>query len=83
MNGLSKEQSSSREKTLLTALLLSLPAPLVTGIAVISSHSTTQLADFIRRTVELLALIISWWIFRQLQRNSVRQIRLDWSAQRG
>jgi len=84
MNGLSKEQSSSREKTLLTALLLSLPAPLVTGIAVISSHSTTQLADFIRRTVELLALIISWWIFRQLQRNAVLgeadQARLERAA---
>ena len=66
MHALSKEQSSSRQKTLLTALLLSAPGPLVTGIALITSHSTTQLADFIRRIVELAAIFISWWVFRQL-----------------
>lgn len=81
MNGLSKEQSSSREKTLLTALLLSAPGPLVTGIAVITSHSTTQLADFIRRSIELVVLFLSWWVFRQLQRNraldEAEQARLE------
>jgi divalent metal cation (Fe/Co/Zn/Cd) transporter len=84
MKGLSIEQSSSREKTLLIALLLSLPAPLVTGIAVISSRSTTQLADFIRRSVELVVLFISWWVFRQLQRNAALgeagQARLERAA---
>ncbi len=70
MNGLSHEQSSNREKTLLFALLLSAPGPLVTGIALISSHSTTQLADFIRRGVELVAIFISWWIFRKLHRDA-------------
>lgn len=70
MTELSKEQATSREKTLLTALLLSAPGPLVTGLAVMSSHSTTQLADFIRRGIELVALFLSWWVFRQLQRNT-------------
>ena len=70
MTDLSKEQAASREKTLLTALLLSTPGPLVTGLAAMSSHSTTQLADFIRRSVELVALFLSWWVFRQLQRNT-------------
>jgi divalent metal cation (Fe/Co/Zn/Cd) transporter len=69
MNSLSKERAASREKTLLTALLLSAPGPLFTGYAFISSQSTTQLADFIRRGVELVALFLSWWVFRQLQRN--------------
>ena len=69
MTDLSKEQAASREKTLLTALLLSTPGPLVTGLAAMSSHSTTQLADFIRRSVELVALFLSWWVFRRLQRN--------------
>lgn len=68
MTNLSKEQISSREKTLLTALLLSAPGPVFTGIAVITSNSTTQLADFIRRGIELAALFISWWVFRQIQR---------------
>jgi divalent metal cation (Fe/Co/Zn/Cd) transporter len=70
MTVLSKEQATRRERTLLIALLLSLPGPLVTGLAALSSHSTTQLADFIRRSVELVALFLSWWVFYQLQRNT-------------
>jgi divalent metal cation (Fe/Co/Zn/Cd) transporter len=84
MNGLSKAQSSSREKTLLTALLLSAPGPLVTGYALMTSQSTTQLADFLRRGVELAAIFISWWIFRRLGRNAalgeVYQARLERAA---
>ncbi len=67
MNSLSKEQSARREKTLLVALLLSAPGPMVTGYAVLTSHSTTQFADFLRRGVELVALFVSWWVFHQLQ----------------
>lgn len=66
MGRLSKEQSSSRAKTLGTSLLLSAPGPLVTGLALIGSHSTTQLADFLRRGVELAAIFISWWVFRKI-----------------
>jgi len=81
MNTLSKEQSASREKTLLVALLLSMWAPLTTGIAVLLSHSTTQLADFIRRSVELVALFVSWWVFRYLARNNEfdleRKVRME------
>jgi len=69
MTILSKEQAASRKKVLLTALLLSTPGVVVTGIAALSSHSTTQFADFIRRSMELVAMFISWWVFTQLQRN--------------
>ncbi len=65
---LSEEQVASREKTLITALLLSMWAPLTTGIAVFLSQSTTQLADFIRRSVELVALFISWRVFRYVEK---------------
>ncbi len=68
MKELSKEQVAGREKTLVAALLLSMWAPLTTGIAVFLSHSTTQLADFIRRTVELVALFISWRVFRYVEK---------------
>lgn len=57
-----------RERTLLVALLLSVWGPLVTGIAVLLSQSTTQLADFVRRSVELVALATSWAVFRHLRR---------------
>lgn len=69
MESLSKEQAAGREKTMLIALLLSAWAPLATGLAVMLSLSTTQLADFIRRCVELFALFVSWWIFRRLARH--------------
>ncbi len=62
----SQEQLKSREKTLLAAFLLSMWAPLATGIAVIMSRSSTQLADFSRRSVELTALFVSWTIFRYI-----------------
>ncbi|MBN2005560.1 MAG: cation transporter [Anaerolineae bacterium] len=84
MADLSQEQAARREKTLLMALLLSAPGPLVTGLATLSSHSTTQLADFIRRDMELVALFLSWWVFRQLQRNpalgAAKQSRLERTA---
>ena len=68
MKSLSEDQVARREKTLITALLLSMWAPLTTGIAVILSRSNTQLADFIRRTVELIAMFISWRVFRYVEK---------------
>ena len=57
-----------RERTLLVALLLSAWAPFVTGWAVVLSQSTTQVADFVRRTVELVAIAVAWAVFRRLRR---------------
>ena len=66
------------------ALLMSTPGPLITGLAAYSSQSTTQLADFIRRSVELVALFVSWWVFRKLQSNQklseAEQSRLERAA---
>ncbi len=82
MTELSKKQAASRERTLRTALLLSAPGPLVTGFATISTHSTTQLADFLRRTVDLVALFLSWWVFRELQRNPTLDEREQYRLER-
>jgi Co/Zn/Cd efflux system component len=57
-----------RERTLLVALLLSAWAPFVTGWAVVLSQSTTQVADFVRRTVEFIAIAVAWAVFRRLRR---------------
>jgi divalent metal cation (Fe/Co/Zn/Cd) transporter len=65
--GSAADPGARRERTLLAALLLSLWGPLATGIAVVLSHSTTQLADFVRRTVELVALAVAWAVFRHLR----------------
>ena len=52
---------------------VSATGPLFTGYALMTSHYSTQLADFIRRGVELIALFLSWWVFRQLQRNAAQK----------
>lgn len=62
------DPAARRERTLLVALLLSAWAPFVTGWAVILSQSATQVADFVRRSVELAAVAIAWAIFRRLRR---------------
>ena len=67
MTAITQDQIDSRERTLLIALLLSAWGPLATGIAVYTGRSTTQLADFTRRSIELVALFVSWWVFRRVQ----------------
>ncbi len=66
----SRSSPLKAERTMLMALLLSSPGPIVTGLAVISNPTTTQIADFVRRTAELVVLFASWWIYRRLQRDS-------------
>ena len=63
-------KKASGERTLLASVLLSSPGPLVLGAALIYGRSSTQLADFVRRTVELAAIIVSWIVFRVLHRES-------------
>lgn len=60
-----------RERTLLTALLLSAPGPLITGIIAFTSRSPTQIADFVRRTSELVATFVSWLSFHRIHRETI------------
>jgi len=62
-------KSNSGEKTLLASVLMSAPGPLVLGIALFFGRSSTQLADFIRRSTELVAIIISWMIYKNIKRS--------------
>lgn len=66
MSDLDKVSASKRERTLLISLLISSLAPIATGIPAIISRSATQIADFLRRTAELLALFVSWWVYRKI-----------------
>jgi divalent metal cation (Fe/Co/Zn/Cd) transporter len=63
------KESRKREKTMFVAFLLSSPGPILTGIAAVTSLSATQIADFIRRSAELVALFVAWWVFRKIQNN--------------
>lgn len=74
------------ERTLITALLFSAPGPLITLFAAITSRSATQIADFVRRTAELIASFVSWLVYRKLGKKDARQederIRLERVADR-
>lgn len=63
-------KSKSGERTLFASVVLSSPGPIVVGVALYFGRSSTQLADFIRRTAELVAIIVSWIVFRILHNNS-------------
>jgi len=57
-----KEKSASK-KTLLWSVIMSAPGPLVVGLGLLAGKSSTQTADFVRRSIELLAIILSFVIF--------------------
>lgn len=51
-------------KTLLMSVLMSAPGPLLLGVGLLSGRSSTQIADFVRRSIELLAIIASFAAYR-------------------
>ena len=54
----------SGTKTLLMSVLMSAPGPLVVGLGLLAGRSSTQIADFVRRSSELLAIIMSFVIYQ-------------------
>ncbi|NLM11555.1 MAG: cation transporter [Clostridiaceae bacterium] len=77
-------RQKSGERTLLASVLLSSPGPIVIGIALLFGRSSTQLADFIRRTSELVAIIVSWIVFRTVHKSDefdpLRKEKLEHTA---
>lgn len=57
------------ERTLLASVILSAPGPIVVGAGLLLGRSATQIADFIRRSSELAAIIVSWLVFRVLHKS--------------
>jgi len=64
-------KAKSGERTLLASVVLSSPGPIVVGIGLLLGRSSTQFADFIRRTAELAAIIVSWIIFNMTHKDGV------------
>lgn len=60
------ELTRQKERTLRAAWMISLMAPLATAAAFLLGRSTTQMADFLRRTIELLALFSAWLTVRKV-----------------
>ena len=61
---MSKENTRSGSRTLLLSVIMSSPGPLVVGLGLLAGRSSTQIADFVRRSAELLAIIMSFVVYR-------------------
>ena len=60
----SDNTTKSGSRTLLLSVLMSAPGPLVVGLGLLEGRSSTQIADFVRRSAELLAIIMSFIVYR-------------------
>ena len=58
-------------KTLLWSVIMSSPGPLVVGLGLLTGRSSTQIADFVRRSAELLAIIMSFVIYKITTKDEV------------
>ncbi|MBR6568811.1 MAG: cation transporter [Clostridia bacterium] len=59
----------SGNRTLLMSVLMSSPGPIIVGLGLIAGKSSTQLADFVRRSSELLGIILAYVIYRITSKN--------------
>ncbi len=66
---MSNKKSGAR--TLLWSVLMSAPGPLVVGLGLIMGRSSTQIADFVRRSAELLAIIMSFVVYKVTTKDDV------------
>ena len=53
----------SGTKTLLMSVVMSAPGPLVIGLGLLVGKSSTQIADFVRRSAELLGIIMAYIVY--------------------
>ena len=62
-------QKKSGTRTLLWSVILSSPGPLVVGLGLLAGRSATQIADFVRRSAELLGIITAFVIYTITSKN--------------
>lgn len=61
----------SGTKTLLMSVIMSAPGPLIIGLGLLVGQSSTQIADFVRRSAELLGIIMAFIVYIVTTRNGV------------
>ena len=69
-----KETQQSGKRTLLWSVVMSSPGPLVVGLGLLVGRSSTQIADFVRRSSELLAIIMAYVTYRITTKNGQEDI---------
>lgn len=66
---MSNKKSGSR--TLFMSVLMSAPGPLIIGLGLLVGKSSTQIADFVRRSAELLGIIMAYIVYRITTKDGV------------
>lgn len=76
-----KKSEKSGSRTLLWSVIMSSPGPIVVGIGLLMGKSSTQTADFVRRSAELLAIIVSYIVYSITTRDGftdeIKKARLE------
>lgn len=57
------KNKNSGAKTLLMSVVMSAPGPLIIGLGLLVGQSSTQIADFVRRSAELLGIIMAFIVY--------------------
>ena len=65
------EWSRGKERVLLAGWLLAAWSPLTYGLAAYVGQSTMMMADLLRRTIELVALFLAWYIYHKARKQAV------------
>ncbi len=77
----SNENQASGKRTLLWSVIMSSPGPLVVGLGLLVGRSSTQIADFVRRSSELLAIIMAYVTYKVTTKNgqtdSVKKAKIE------
>ena len=74
MAELEKNYQASGRRTLLWSVVMSSPGPLVVGLGLLVGRSSTQIADFVRRSSELLAIIMAYVTYKITTKNGQTDI---------
>ena len=80
IEGARGESTREQEKILRAAWMVSLLAPLSTGLAYYLGQTSVLLADFLRRSNEFLALLLAWVVFIKVcqAEQEGQQDRVSW-----
>ena len=70
-----QDKNRSGGRTMLLSVCMSAPGPIVEGLALMQGQSATQVADFVRRSAELLALVMALVLYRMTAHASEEQRR--------
>ena len=61
----------SSKNTLLMSVVMSAPGPLIIGLGLLVGQSSTQIADFVRRSAELMGIIMAYVVYLITTRDGV------------